>query len=121
MPWVREGDCPPERCQGRCCDHIGIWYDKLTPGVVDFMSLLKTRGFEVMGDDSRYFLKIDQRCQHLTADGLCALHPAMHPNPNLPRRPKLCNEWPTEPAQLISVPECGYTFSWSEEEIGVHA
>lgn len=123
MGWVREGSCPPERCQGRCCRHVGVWFGE-APGLGEYLELVRTRGVRVFdvelpGGEMRHLVDIDQRCQWLTGDNLCALHPEMKPDESLPQRPPLCNDWPTEPAQLIA-DDCGFTFRWEPEpsEVG---
>lgn len=105
MAWRRVGDCPPERCQGRCCQHIGLW-------IADpaFVETLRARGVKVIEVNGHTLADIPQRCQYLTNKGLCSLHPDMNPGPELPRRPDFCSRWPEEPAQLIADPYCGYQF-----------
>lgn len=116
MPWQRLGECPPERCQGRCCEHIGVLYsDK--PDALPFLKLLQTRGVRVVGDGVNFLAEVPQRCQHLTAGGLCSLHPSMHQKPGAPRRPDLCEEWPTEPWHLTLDPYCGFSFEWVDEGV----
>jgi hypothetical protein len=115
MPWVREGDCPTERCRGRCCKHIGLWFPKEGH---DFAKSLAIRGVNVKEAAGMYLLDFQQKCQYLTGRGLCRLHPAMNPPASLPERPAFCGEWPTEPSQLLNDPYCGFTFKWVEEEIG---
>lgn len=122
MGWVRSGECPPERCQGRCCTHTGVWLDASVREIKDFLKLQQVRGLSVFTNGSSLaLLDMPQTCQYLTGEGLCGLHPSMNPNHNLPTRPDYCEEWPTEPAQLIADPYCGFTFSWQDEPIGVQA
>lgn len=111
--WVRTGDCPPERCQGRCCSVVGLWFSNADAG---FLSLMRARGVKVLSGEEQSLVAIPQRCQFLTQDNLCALHPAMKPSPELPKRPEFCDDWPTDPAQLVIHPECGYTFTLIEEQ-----
>ena len=88
------------------------------------MQLLRTRGVEVREYDSPAGLKhlalIDQRCQWLTDDNLCTLHPDMEHPAGAPPRPDICDEWPTEPEQTIHHPYCGFTFRWEPDssEVG---
>lgn len=105
MPWIREGDCPPERCKGQCCDHLGIWFEVTASNSV-FFDALTVRGLKISGMDNRALIQIPQRCQHLTDDGLCGIYD---------RRPEFCRRWPEEPAQQILTPDCGYSFVWAEE------
>lgn len=107
MPWIREGECPPERCQGRCCEHIGLWYPVSTAR--EFLQTLVIRGIDVKSDGVMALVDIPQRCQHLTAEGLCGIY-------GKPERPQFCADWPTEPAQLINDENCGFSFRWEEEE-----
>ncbi len=110
MPWLREGECPPERCQGHCCTHIGIWYLGLDNPT--FLKSLQVRGVSVKEMGRDYLVDIPQRCQFLTDKGLCGLY-------GQPERPDFCEIWPTEPAQLVNDPGCGFRFVWIEEEIPV--
>lgn len=121
MPWVREGECPPERCQGRCCTHVGIWFNEPSEAVRDFLKLQQVRGLSVKGDGHDFLLDFPQRCKHLTTKGLCALHPSMNPSADLPRRPDFCEAWPSEPSQLINDEYCGFRFSWVDEPVGATA
>ena len=111
VTWVRQGECPPERCQGRCCEHVGIW---LGDDALPFVQVLKVRGIQVLEDKrdlmgtNRYLVKFPQRCQHLTDDGLCGIY-------GKAERPQFCSDWPQEPAQLINDNYCGFSFVWSEE------
>lgn len=116
MPWVRSGECPPERCQGQCCTHYGIWFDNLTAA-----THAEVRGAEVRAYRGRWLADWAQRCQYLTDDNLCALHPDMNPSPDLPARPLICDEGPAEPSQMLLDPNCGFEFTWVEEETGVSA
>lgn len=113
MPWIREGECPPERCKGRCCTHVGIFFPESEK---DFARLMHIRGVQVGKAASTYLFDFKQRCQYLTADGLCGLHPSMDPLPSMPVRPVYCDNWPTEPSQLLADPYCGFTFRWVDEE-----
>lgn len=113
MPWVREGDCPPERCQGRCCKHIGSWVD-IHPDNDPFVEALRVRGVGVHRVGGKFLIDVEQRCQYLTDRGLCSLHPAMNPPADLPPRPGFCEEWPVDPSQTLLDPECGFTFRWVE-------
>ena len=121
MPWTRSGSCPPSQCKGSCCRSIGIWFlDALyKPEMMPFLKLLQVKGVKVYEKDNDYLADIPFVCQYLTPKGLCGLHPDLHPNHNLPHRPEMCEDWPTEPAQLLNNPECGFTFVWKDEEIGV--
>lgn len=114
MAWTRVGDCPPEQCQGRCCESIGTWFD-ITTETRSFMELLSTRGSaQVLEVEGKYLSRDLRPCQWLT-DGLCALHPDMNPV-DLPNRPQLCGEFPQEPSQIAIHPECGFRFVQSEQE-----
>lgn len=119
MPWLREGECPPEVCQGRCCTHVGVWFNDSSPEIRPFLTQQQIRGNSVKGKDGSFLLDIAHRCQHLTDAGLCGLHPSMNPSPALPKRPEFCSEWPTEPSQLVNDTYCGFSFRWVEEELGV--
>lgn len=109
MGWVRTGDCPPEQCQGRCCKNIGVWFD-VTPETAEFTDWLGVRGASTRVVGEKLLVSIPQRCQYLTAENLCALHPDMLPAPDLPSRPEFCAQWPTEPSQLATHPYCGFRF-----------
>ncbi len=113
--WVREGDCPPEKCGGRCCEHIGLWFDHNDP---DFIHSLETRGVPIRHFKDKVLVELHQRCQYLTKEGLCGLHPSMEPEPSLPSRPEFCNDWPTEPGQMLIDPNCGFTFKWVDDSVG---
>ena len=118
MSWERQGDCPPERCQGRCCRHFGIW---ITDPGIEMRLFLKSaliRGLNIKGKDGNFLIDLPFICQYLTDGGLCALHPDMRPAMHLPKRPAFCDDWPTEPAQLIN-DDCGFSFIWKEEPVGV--
>ena len=119
MAWVREGECPPEVCQGRCCTHVGIWFPDPGPQVKDFLKVQQIRGLSVKGKDGDYLLDFPQTCQYLTREGLCSLHPSMKSSADLPVRPDFCEDWPSEPSQLINDPYCGFTFRWVDEPLGV--
>ena len=106
MGWIRVGDCPPERCQGRCCKHIASWF----PVEPQFQELLEVRGADVEVHGDQMLVAIPQRCQYLTDNNLCALHPSMNPDPALPSRPVVCNDWPTHPSHLMSDLYCGFSF-----------
>lgn len=88
------------------------------------MELLQTRGVTVKTYESeterKHLALIDQRCQWLTDDNLCGLHPDMNPAPDSPPRPDICGEWPTEPGQTLHHPHCGFRFEWQPEasEVG---
>lgn len=111
MPWVREGECPPERCQGRCCTHIGSWVPASEEND-DYVEVLRARGVAVHRVGMMWLTDIQQRCQWLSDEGLCRLHPAMNPSENLPERPQFCEDWPVDPSQTLTDPYCGYTFRW---------
>ncbi len=117
MTWIREGDCPPEQCQGRCCTHTGIWFTDPGPQVKDFLKLQQVRGLSVKGKDGNYLLEIPQVCQYLTKKGLCSLHPSMNPV-GKPARPDYCEDWPMEPSQLVMDTYCGFTFRWEDKPVG---
>ncbi len=97
--WIREGECPPERCKGDCCRSIGIWFLDAKPEFKPFLKLLQVKGVKVYEKDGDYLADIPYTCQYLTSAGLCSLHPDMHPPASLPHRPEFCGEWPTEPAE----------------------
>lgn len=121
MGWIREGSCPPERCQGRCCKHFGIWYDD-TPNSREFLRTLQARGVEVYeaetAGSTKFMARIEQTCQWLTGEGLCSLHPSMNPGPDKPPRPEWCETWPTEPQQLVLDTYCGFRFKPDPSEVG---
>ena len=123
MAWRRVGECPPERCQGRCCEHIGVWYDD-TPDNRAFLKTLQIRGVRLIESGGKVLVDLPQRCQYLTHNGLCALHPDMKYKLKLTtistdgvERPQFCSDWPQEPSQLINDPYCGYSFERVEEEV----
>ena len=112
MPWKRLGDCPPERCQGRCCEHVGIWFGD-DDAARAFLEVLRVRGVHVLDlpDEkgaTHHLVRLNQRCQHLTLEGLCGLY-------GTPERPQFCSDWPQEPGQLVNDPACGFRFEWIEE------
>ncbi len=117
MPWVREGSCPPERCKGSCCRSIGIWFLDSKPEIKPFLKLLQVKGVKVYESDGSHLVNIPYTCQYLTTEGLCSLHPDLHPSNTLPHRPEFCEDWPTEPSQLVPNPECGYSFVWKDEAV----
>lgn len=111
MPWKRVGDCPPSVCKGECCQWQGVWYPMGDPEIEKFLYLQQVRGSRVLVVGDKYLLENNIPCQYLTAARLCALHPSMKPSPMLPPRPDFCEEWPTEPGQLINMGgHCGYSF-----------
>lgn len=119
MGWVREGSCPPEQCQGRCCKHIGTWYEP-TPETKAFLSQLQIRGVDVKeveleGGTTKLLVDYPQTCQWLTKDNLCGLHPDMNPSSDKPPRPDFCGDWPTHPNQLIN-DDCGFSFRWQSDD-----
>ena len=119
MAWKRTGDCPPERCQGRCCEHIGIWYDD-TPDNAAFLDTLRVRGVKVKQLGEKQLVDIPQRCHWLRLDGLCGLHPdVIAAGQHLPQRPQFCWDWPQEPSQLLLDAHCGYSFEWIEDQVAV--
>lgn len=103
MGWVRLGDCPPSRCQGQCCKHIGMWVEPHADA-----DWLATRGLPVMEIHGRFLVDINQRCSHLTADNLCDLY-------NLPSRPQNCVDWPIDPSNTL-LDDCGFRFEWQEDK-----
>lgn len=113
MPWVREGECPPERCRGRCCEHAGIWFNQ-DEASQQFLAMLQFRGVTVLEGGGKYLADVPVVCRYLK-EGLCRLHPDMAPGPDLPARPVLCDEWPTEPGQLVADPQCGFRFRWEDD------
>lgn len=116
MPWLREGECPPEHCKGRCCERVGFW---LSGGPMSLAAeWLQARGFELHEVGDSLLADIPHRCQHLTGEGLCALHPDLNPSSELPDRPALCDIWPTEPSQIVNHPYCLFEFRWVGEEVG---
>lgn len=106
MGWVREGECPPERCQGQCCKHVGIWLEPEADAI-----WMQTRGLEVKAVGERFIVDIPQRCAHLTDNNLCDLY-------GQPSRPKNCEDWPISPSNTL-LDDCGYTFRFVEDAIGV--
>lgn len=105
MGWVREGSCPPERCKGSCCHHLGMWFKP--PEDAEWLA---TRGLKVIEFDDRYLVEIPQVCPLLTVDGLCSIY-------GQPERPRNCEEWPLEPSHLLLDDNCGYTFIWQEDTV----
>jgi hypothetical protein len=101
----RVGECPPERCQGRCCKEIGIWISGV--GSEDFLELLRVRGVDVQEHGDLALVSIQQTCQHLTDKGLCGLY-------GKPERPKFCSDFPEEPSQLLRHTYCGFEWEYSE-------
>lgn len=101
--WVRKGDCPPEVCQGRCCEHIGFWIGDNH----QIAELARTKGIPVKEIKGQYNLEFPFGCPHLK-EGLCSIY-------NEPHRPQLCADWPMEPANLINDPYCGYYFVAEED------
>ena len=117
MAWRRVGECPPERCRGRCCEHIGVWYDD-TPDNRAFIDSLRVRGVKVKEAGGKLLVDIDQRCHWLRPDKLCGLHPDVIPvGSHLPQRPSFCWDWPQEPSQLINDLNCGFSFIEEEEPV----
>ena len=127
MPrWDRRGDCPPERCQGHCCRHVVVWYEHPTPRVESWLYQQQVRqGTEdcvKQLPNGTYALDLPQRCEFLTDNNLCALHPAMNPPAGYPPRPEVCDDGPFEPAGLIfdgpegEWPGCGFTFVLVDDE-----
>lgn len=115
MPWIREGACPPERCGGKCCEHFGLWFDR-DEDSKRFLAMLQLRGVRILeGPGDKYLADIPAPCKYLR-EGLCTLHPDMAPGPDMPPRPDLCDEWPTEPGQTVGDPHCGFTFRWENDE-----
>ncbi len=106
MGYKRVGECPPERCQGRRCKHLGFWY----PIDPQYRELLVTRGVRVGVEGGMMLVDLDQRCEYLTDDNLCALHPDMNPPADAPPRPEVCDLWPTHPSQLVADMYCGFSF-----------
>lgn len=118
--FVRAGDCPPERCQGRCCKQTGFWFDP-TPVNEEFLYLQQVRGATVKEVGEKYLLLMDQVCQFLRQDGLCGLHPSVRKKDDeLPERPDFCERWPEEPAQVALFPGCGYYFAECDCTDGRH-
>lgn len=113
MPWKRVGDCPPERCKGRCCKHAGVTFNDDAEAHV-FVEMMAVRGAKVLAGGGKLLVEFPQTCQWLTGKGRCSLHPAMNPSPNLPARPLNCDAWPTHPDQLALDPDCGFSFVWEE-------
>lgn len=107
--WIRSGSCPPERCQGQCCKHVALWLDS-DPAITQWLS---ARGLTQMESGGRVLVDFPQTCPHLTDQNLCDLY-------NLPSRPDLCVEWPTEPSQIL-LDDCGFTFEWAEDELPLGA
>lgn len=103
MGWVRSGSCPPERCQGQCCKHIGMWVEPDADA-----EWLRTRGIPTTLVGFRYLADIPQRCAHLTDNNLCDLY-------NLPSRPQSCVDWPVDPSNTL-LDDCGFKFSWVDEK-----
>ena len=111
MTWQRTGSCPPERCQGRCCEHVGLWLPDDVEAAA-FVAVLRVRGVRVQEFPGtlRYLVDFDQRCQYLTSEGLCALY-------GKPERPQFCADWPQEPGQLFNDPQCGFRFERAKEKV----
>ena len=123
MGWKRVGECPPERCRGRCCEHIGAWYDD-TPENRAFLDTLRVRGVKLQRHGDKYLVDLPQRCQYLTAAGLCNLHPDMRDKvkagggthiTDFVQRPQFCWDWPQHPSQLLNDEDCGFSFIEEEE------
>ena len=115
MPWIRSGDCPPEQCKGRCCKEVGVWFD-VTAETRPFLDALEVRGHRIgVMEGGKALAMLPAKCQWLTGRGRCQLHPDMHPSLNFPQRPAFCNDWPTEPSQILAH-DCGFSFEWAEDE-----
>jgi hypothetical protein len=112
MSWLRSGECPPERCQGHCCNHMGFWVED-KPSI--YWAQIRGAQVSVFGD--RALIALPQRCQYLRDDNLCALHTDMNPSPDLPTRPDNCGTWPEDPSQTLLDPNCGFTFEWVEDPV----
>lgn len=109
--WKRIGDCPPERCQGRCCEHVGIWL--AGDGLDMTTEWLEARGFQIIMVGDHTLANLHHSCPHLS-EGLCSLHPDMNPPEGAPKRPVLCDIWPSEPSHLANHPYCGFSFVEAE-------
>jgi len=83
MKFYRIGSC--KRC-GKCCQAATLWPD-----------VARLFGIEDLVEDII--------CPHLkrNSDGTttCLIYP---------KRPKLCRDFPAEPADIANLPECGYKF-----------
>ena len=103
--WARSGACEPERCQGRCCTFVALFFER-TPEHEQLLAGYHARGLPMQiatGDRGEHVnVRIEHRCQHLTDEGRCAIYED---------RPQVCRDFPRHPADLITIEEhCGFRF-----------
>lgn len=105
--WLRTGGCDAERCGGRCCTLIAFMFERgaAHEELLDFFHKRGCVMRDVETEQGKYIrLELDQRCQHLTDEGLCAIY-------GQPERPQVCIDYPKHPTDIIGLEEpCGYAF-----------
>lgn len=80
------------------------------------MQLLAISGrAEVLEVEGKYLARDLRPCQWLNDQKLCSLHPDIR-SEGSPPRPDLCEAFPSEPAQVLLHPHCGFRFEYIDEE-----
>ncbi len=104
--YERAGECPPELCQGRCCEFVTFGPFLAQPGAGRWAELhgLDVHEIQVPGTTgTAQMVNIPIPCTALTGEGLCSLH-------GTEDRPQVCGDWPQSPLDLLETPFCGYSF-----------
>jgi Fe-S-cluster containining protein len=96
----RKGSCPPQRCKGQCCSFLGFSIPVEGVDTNPIEEFYRTRGVKMINDGDVLSLFFDQKCQHLTDEGLCAIYDS---------RPQVCRDFPVHPSNLRRL-NCGFYF-----------
>jgi len=75
MP-TREGHGDCTTCDGKCCKYITIEIERPTrkADVDEIRWFLAHENIEVFIEDGEWYVQVNNRCKHLTADNRCAIY-----------------------------------------------
>lgn len=107
MPWVRQGECT--RCGACCIDYNPTCGPTAsnTPEAVEMAETVGTAG--KVANACPLFEWVEKDGKTI---GFCSGHePPVQSSFYL----KTCQLWPRQPEDIVSMPDCGFSFVWTDE------
>lgn len=116
--WLREGTCQPLECGAACCNQLDFYLPDamFTPQYIEFMDAREIPRVKGEGQFAGgVAIVIPAPCPQLTRHD----RPGQDPLPDKPwnweckiyeSRPQICADFPLNPDQLATLPECTYWF-----------